>query len=110
MIEMWNSFLAWFDSTHLLQQITEVDYVGLFTNPWFLVPFGLSIAYLVYKQSWKDLIIIAILIGIWWVSGTAYMSNLIVNGELQIAKVLPVAFGGACVLGLIIYLFFGRSD
>jgi hypothetical protein len=34
---------------------------------------------------------------------------LIVNGELQIGKVLPVMFGGAAALGIIIYMYFGRS-
>jgi glycopeptide antibiotics resistance protein len=105
-----NDFLKWFESTHLQQQIAEVDYIALFTNPWFFVPFGILIAYLVYKQSWKDLVIIALLVGVWWVSGTPYMATLIVNGEVQIAKILPVVFGGAAALGLVIYLLFGRSD
>jgi hypothetical protein len=30
--------------------------------------------------------------------------------ELRISKILPVLFGGAAVLGLIIYLLLGRSD
>ena len=55
---MWNTIVEWFDSTHLVQQITEVDYAGLFTNPWFLVPFCILVAYLIYRQSWKDLAII----------------------------------------------------
>ncbi|KGO35575.1 hypothetical protein JT06_01315 [Desulfobulbus sp. Tol-SR] len=110
MSEMWNKIVEWFDSTHLVEQVTEVDYVGLFTNPWFLVPFCILMAYLVYRQSWKDLIIITILLAVWWVSGTEYMKSLIVDGELQISKILPVAFGGAVILGFVIYLFFGRSD
>ncbi len=105
-----NDFLGWFESTHLQQQIAEVDFIALFTNPWFIVPFGILIAYLVYKQSWKDLVIIGLLVGVWWVSGTPYMGTLIVNGEVQIAKILPVVFGGAAALGLVIYLLFGRSD
>ena len=109
-MQILNDFLGWFESTHLQQQIAEVDFIALFTNPWFIVPFGILIAYLVYKQSWKDLVIIGILVGIWWVSGTPYMNTLIVNGEVQIAKILPVVFGGAAALGLVIYLLFGRSD
>jgi hypothetical protein len=38
------------------------------------------------------------------------MQTLVVNGELQVNKVLPVLFGGAALIGLIIYLLFGRSD
>jgi hypothetical protein len=109
-----NDFLAkilnFIDSTKLPEQIKEVDYVGLFTNPWFLVPFVALVAYLLWKQKWRDMVFLAIFIGIWWVSGTDYMKTLVVGEELQIKKVLPVMFGGAAILGVIIYLQFGRSD
>ncbi|NOR22796.1 MAG: hypothetical protein GQ542_00110 [Desulforhopalus sp.] len=100
----------WFVSIHIPEQIRDVDITGLFTNPWFIVPFVLMVGYMLFKQQWKDLIIIAIFIAIWWVSGTQYMDTLLVNGEIQIEKILPVIFGGAVVLGFVIYLFFGRSD
>ena len=100
----------WFKSTHLQEQIKDVDFTGLFSNPWFIVPFACLVLYLLYKQSWKDIIIISIFIAIWWVSGTPYMKSLIVNGEIQIAKILPVIFGGAVTIGFVIYLLFGRSD
>jgi len=100
----------WFVSTHLSEQIKDVDYVGLFTNPWFIIPFAILIVYMLYKQKWKDLIITIIFIGVWWVSGTDYMNSLLVNGEISIDKILPVVFGGATVLGFVIYLLFGRSD
>ncbi len=101
---------AFVESTKLLEQIKEVDYVGLFSNPWFLVPFIALVLYLLYKQSWRDLIFIVLFVGIWWVSGTQYMKTLVVGEELQVKKVLPVMFGGAGILGLVIYLLFGRSD
>lgn len=104
------SILAWVESTHVVEQVADVDYVGLFTNPWFLVPFICAILYLLWKQSFKDLIIIAIFVGVWWVSGTEYMATLVIGDELQIKKILPVLFGGASILGFIIYMFFGRSD
>ncbi len=100
----------WFASTHIQEQIKDVDFVGLFTNPWFIVPFIALVLYSLFRQKWKDLIIIAIFVAIWWVSGTNYMNSLLVNGEIQINKILPVIFGGAAVLGFVIYLFFGRSD
>ncbi len=100
----------WYASTHLQDQITDVDFAGLFTNPWFIIPFGLLVAYMLIKQKWKDLIITAIFVGVWWVSGTDYMNSLLVHGEIQINKILPVIFGGAAVLGFVIYLLFGRSD
>ncbi len=110
MSEFFGKILAWIESTHLQEQVAKVDYVGLFTNPWFLVPFIAAVIYLLYKQSFKDLIIIVIFIGVWWVSGTEYMHTLVVGEVLQINKILPVLFGGAGIVGFIIYMFFGRSD
>lgn len=109
-MEILTKFSAWFESTHLQQQIKDVDYIGLFSNPWFIVPFGMMVLYMVYKQKWRDLIIITVFVGVWWVSGTEYMNTLIVDGTLQIDKILPVIFGGAGALGVVIYLLFGRSD
>ena len=98
------------EKTHLPEQISEVDFSGLFTNPWFLVPFIALVAYMLYKQSFRDLTIMALLMGAWYASGTHYMQTLVVGEELQMNKVLPVLFGAAGVLGFIIYLLFGRSD
>lgn len=100
----------WLDTTHLPEQIKEVDFAALFTNPWFLVPFIGLVGYLVYKQAFRDLIIMGLLMGVWYATGTEYMQTLVVGDELQVNKVLPLLFGGAAVLGIIIYLLFGRSD
>ena len=97
-------------STQVLQQFKEVDAAGLFTNPWFLVPFLCLIGYMLYKQEFREIIIIFIGFGCWHISGTEYMATLIVDDEVQLAKVLPVVFGSACILGLVIYMYFGRSD
>ncbi len=105
-----DNIMGFIESTNLVDQVRDVDYVGLFSNPWFLVPFIALILYFLYKQKWRDLIFVAIFMGIWWVSGTDYMQTLVVGDELQVGKVLPVLFGGAVVLGVIIYLLFGRSD
>jgi len=99
-----------YESTHLHEQVVGVDYAGLFTNPWFMVPFVAAIGYLLYKKSFKDIVLIAVLGFVWWASGTDYMGSLIVNNELQMEKILPVVFGGAAALGLVIYILFGRSD
>ncbi len=108
--DFFGNILSWVDSTHVVEQVADVDYVGLFTNPWFMVPFVAVVLYLLWKQSFKDLIVITIFIGIWWVSGTQYMDTLVVGDELQVGKVLPVLFGGAVVVGFVVYIFFGRSD
>ena len=110
MQEYLDKIIEFWDSTNIYQQVTEVDAAGLFTNPWFMVPFVVMILYMIYKQNWKDLIIMSIFIGVWYASGTEYMNSLIVGGELQLEKVLPVVFGGAVLLGFVIYLLFGRSD
>ncbi|GAB6191805.1 hypothetical protein [Desulfocastanea catecholica] len=109
-MDFFTNIKEWFASTHVQEQIKDVDFVGLFTNPWFIIPFVALVLYSLFRQKWKDLIIIAIFVAIWWVSGTNYMNSLLVNGEIQINKILPVIFGGATVLGFVIYLFFGRSD
>lgn len=96
-------------STHIPQQLEDVDAGGLFTNPWFLVPFVAFMGWNVYKQAFKEILLVLIIIGVWYVSGTHYMQTLIVNGELQIGKILPVMFGGAAILGFVIYMYFGRS-
>ncbi len=99
-----------FRETHLPEQIKAVDLAGLFTNPWFLVPFIAIIGYLLYKQAFRDLIILGTIMGVWYASGTPYMQTLVVGNELSISKILPVVFGGAAILGFLIYLLFGRSD
>lgn len=96
-------------STNIPRQLEDVDAGGLFTNPWFLVPFLAFMGWNVYKQAFKQILLVLIIIGLWYVSGTHYMQTLIVNGELQIGKILPVMFGGAAVLGFVIYMYFGRS-
>ena len=98
------------EKTHLPEQIKAVDFASLFANPWFLVPFVALTGYLLYKKAFRDIIILGAILALWWASGTHYMQTLVVNGELQVTKVLPVLFGGAVTLGLIIYLLFGRSD
>jgi len=109
-MEFFTNLQKWFVSTHIQEQIKDVDFIGLFTNPWFIIPFVLMICYMLFKQKWKDLIITTIFVGVWWVSGTNYMNSLLVHGEISIEKILPVVFGGAVVLGFVIYLLFGRSD
>jgi len=100
---------AFLQSTHVPEQVKDVDVAGLFTNPWFLIPFIALVSYLIWKQSFNELIIITLFVVVWWLSGTEYMQTLVVDGELQMKKVLPVLGGASVVLGFIVYLFFGRS-
>ena len=106
---IWEAITGFIESTHLLEQIKEVDAAGLFTNPWFLVPFIFLVGYMLYKTAWRDMALIGIFIGVWWVTGTPYMKTLVVGNELSIEKILPVVFGGAVTLGVVIYLLIGRQ-
>lgn len=109
-MEIFTKIASWFESTHIDEQLRAVDYIGLFSNPWFLVPFVIMVAYMLYKQRWTQIVITVIGIGVWYFSGTNYAHSLLVNGEIDVNKVLPVMFGGAIVLGFVVYLLFGRSD
>jgi hypothetical protein len=100
---------VWLQSTGVPEQVTSVDFAGLFTNPWFIVPFAVLVGILIWKQMFNELIILVIFVIIWWLSGTEYMQTLVVDGELQIKKVIPVLIGASALLGVVIYLFFGRS-
>lgn len=109
MIGIFGTIGDFISNTQLPQQFKEVD-PAIFKNPWFLVPIGGLLGWMGWKQAWRDIILVVLLFALWYISGTEYMHTLIVDGELQIKKILPVMFGGAAVLGLVIYMFFGRSD
>lgn len=109
-MDFFTKIANWFESTRIDEQLRGVDYIGLFTNPWFIVPFVVAVAYMIYKQRWTRIIITGIGVGAWYFSGTNYAHSLLVNGEIDISKILPVMFGGAVALGFVIYLLFGRSD
>jgi hypothetical protein len=104
------SIMNFIHSTNVLEQIKEVDARGLFSNAWFLVPFIMLIGYWLYKMAINNLVILALSIGLWIFSGSPYAKGMIVNGELQIEKILPVAGVGIVTLGVLVYLFFIRSD
>jgi len=109
MADFLQKFFDFFESTRIPEQVSNVDYTGLLHNPWFIVPFALAILYLIYKKEFTILAITSICIGIWYFTGTEYMSNLTVGGRIQLDKVLPVIFGGAVALIAIIYLLFSRD-
>ena len=102
--------INWVDATKIPAQIREVDAAGLFSNWHFLVPFLCFIAYLLYRQAFTKIALIGIAIGLWIFSGSSFMQGLIVNGELQISKILPVAGVWVLAVGTAVYLLFMRSD
>jgi hypothetical protein len=108
--EFLGKVVEWFYGTQVPEQISQVDVSGLFTNWYFLAPFICLVAYLLYKQAFTNLFLIAVGFGVWYFTGTQYMHELVVNGEIQVEKVLPVAAGAVIILGVVVYLIFGRSD
>ena len=104
----WAKIVNFAESTKIPQQVDDVD-PGLFTNPWFMVPLVAMIGWWLFKKEFKSVIITGVCIGIWYLTGTEYMQTLIVDGELQIGKILPIMFGGAGVLGFVVYMYIGRN-
>ena len=96
------------NSTHIPQQVGDVD-LALFTNFWFMIPFVALMGWWLFKKNFRDIVLVILFIGVWYLSGTEYMQTLIVDGELQIGKILPIMFGGAAILGFVVYMFFGRG-
>lgn len=103
------SIMDMLNSTNVPQQLKASD-LAIFMNPWFVVPYAALIGWFIYKQDWKDIVIVGLFTFSWWVTGTDYMKTLVVGDELQINKVLPVMFGAAVILGIIIYLMFMGGD
>ena len=48
-MDFFTKIVEFIHSTQVLEQFKEVDVVGIFTNPWFLVPFICLIGYMLYK-------------------------------------------------------------
>ena len=92
------------------EQIDSIDYKGLFSNSWFLVPYIAMIAWNIYKQAFNSLIIILLFTGCWAFFGTPYMQEIMGRDEIQLEAVLPLVAGACAVLGFIIYRIFFKSD
>ncbi len=88
----------------------NVDVRGAFTNPWVLVPLIAQVSWWFYKQNMNAIIFLALAIGVWIFTGSPYAHGLVVNGELQLGKVLPVAGVGLGAIMVVIYLLFMRGD
>lgn len=109
-MEFLSAIAEFINNTNVPAQFSEVDIKGLFTNPWFLAPFIAFIGYQIYKQSFNTLVILAVIMGVWMLTGSPLMQDMVVDGELQLGKVLPVAGIGVVALGVIVYFVFMRSD
>ncbi|MFZ5761186.1 MAG: hypothetical protein ACOY4H_13280 [Thermodesulfobacteriota bacterium] len=110
MADFLTAVMDFLNSTELPQQLRQVDVKGLFTNPWFLVPFVAQVGWWLYKQAFNSLVCTGLAISVWWFTGSEYARGLVVDGHLQLGKVLPVAGVGLGVIIVLAYLFFIRSD
>ncbi len=104
------SLLEFWTSTNIPEQLENVDWRGLFTNPWFMVPLVAQIGWWIYKQAVNAIVFTGLGLGVWVFTGTSYASGCIVNGVVQLDKILPVAGVGMGVLMVVIYLLFMRGD
>lgn len=98
------------NNTGMPQQIREVDVAGLFTNIHFMVPFVAFVCYKLYRQAFVSLILLGLVVGLWIFSGSIFMQDMIVDGKIQLAKVLPVLTVFMAALAVAIYFLFMRSD
>lgn len=110
MPEFVKSVGAWVNHTQVLPQFRAVDVSGLFHNPYFLVPFICLMIYYLYKQAINNLVITALFLGLWYFSGTDFVKSSVVNGEVQIGHIIPIAGIGVLVIGILVYLVFMRQD
>lgn len=102
--------IEWVHQTQVLEQIQVVDVSGLFHNPYFLAPFICVIIYNLYRQTFTNLIIIGIGLGLWYFSGTPFVRGAVVDGQIQISKIIPLAGVGIGSIAVLIYLLFIRQD
>ncbi|MBC8207622.1 MAG: hypothetical protein H8E79_00425 [Desulfobulbaceae bacterium] len=95
----------WIVSTKVPEQLRDVDAKNLLRNGYFMVPFIGIMMYFVFRQAFSYLIITALIFGLWWFSGTDMVTGAVVNGEIQMDRMLPVFGVGTIGLGIIAYLF-----
>lgn len=106
MNDLWQRFMDMMKVTEMPRQLLERDIAGLTHNLWFMLPFCLLIAWLIYRKSWQNIAIIAVITGLWWFSGSSYMDGTVVDGKPILAKLIPVAGVFLVAVVIIAYLLF----
>ncbi|MEW6219826.1 MAG: hypothetical protein AB1634_09880 [Thermodesulfobacteriota bacterium] len=110
MTEIFSTIVDWINATQVPDQLRDVDAKGLFTNPFFLLPFIGLVGHMIWRQAVRDLILMVLFIGLWMFTGSQMVQGIFVEGEIQIDKILPVLGVGVGAIAVIVYLFFIRSD
>lgn len=106
---IWQSLMDFWVSTNIPEQLSEVDWRGLFSNPWFMVPLVAQLGWWVYKQAVNAIVFTLLGLGVWIFTGTEYASGLVIDGVVQIGKIVPVAGVGLGACIVVIYLIFIRD-
>lgn len=110
MADILGPIMEFIHGTKVLEQIQEVQVKALFTNVYFLTPFLILMIWWIYRLALRNLVFTGLIIGLWLFSGSRFAHNFIVDGELQVEKVLPVAGVGIAAVAITIYMLFIRSD
>jgi len=104
--DWWQRFVDMLQATAIPRQLLENDIAGLVRNPWFMIPICLLLLWMIYRKAWRNIAIIALLIGLWWFSGSEFMDGTIVDGKPVLAKLGPVVGVFILAVALIAYLLF----
>jgi hypothetical protein len=104
--DFWRQFTDMLEATAIQRQLLEHDIAGLAVNPWFMVPFCLLILWMIYRKAWRGIVIIALIIGLWWFSGSQFMDGTIVDGKPVLTKLVPVIGVFLVAVAIIAYLLF----
>lgn len=104
--DLWQRFVDMLKATEVPGQVLDHDIVGLLHNLWFMIPFGLFILWNIYRKAWRDMAIVALIIGLWWFSGSEYMDGTVVDGKPVLAKIVPVVGVFIAAVAIIAYLLF----
>ncbi len=98
------------NDTGVPEQINTIDYNGLFTNPWFMVPLATVIVYEIFRRSLRSVVTIIIFLGVWAFFGTPYMQEILTSDTVGLDKILPLLGGAVILLAVIVYMYFLRSE
>lgn len=110
MTDFFASIADFFQSTQIPEQVQNVDPTGLFTNPWFMVPFLAYVGYLVFKKALSTLILVAVIFAVWMFSGSNMVKDAFQGDQLQVGKILPIIGFGVAMIAVVVYVLFFRSD
>ena len=97
-------------STKVPEQVENVDFKGLFSNGWFLVPYIAMLGWNFYKKAINAIIITLLLTGAWAFCGTEYMQDILSRDEIALEAVLPLVAGACTILAIIVYITFFKDE